>query len=171
MPCHLCYDRLIHVAGLGHPGTCMVWDLELKFICWMSIDTLRGFSRVKLPVYPREASINTGGRRLMCPGKLQYNCRARHIWGVEYPATACGRTAWNLRERRTIPMPIVPHRAWAPSLRDSKKSGRPHRLGGMVPCRSPTVIPTATQYILYTVQVSLAGGDEYSILTASMADM
>ena len=34
MPRHLCYDRLIHVAGLGHPGTFMMWDLELKFICW-----------------------------------------------------------------------------------------------------------------------------------------
>ena len=33
MPCHLRYDRLIHVAGLGHPGTFMMWDLELKFIC------------------------------------------------------------------------------------------------------------------------------------------
>ena len=50
-----------------------------------------------------------------------------------------------------------------------KKSGRPQ--GGNVPCRSSTLIPTATQYILYTVQVSLAGVDEYSILTASMADM
>ena len=34
MPCHLCYDRLIHVAALGHPGTLMMWDLELKLICW-----------------------------------------------------------------------------------------------------------------------------------------
>ena len=34
MPWHLCYDRLIHWAGLGHPGTFMMWDLELKFICW-----------------------------------------------------------------------------------------------------------------------------------------
>ena len=36
MPCHLCYDRLIRVAGLGHPGTFMMWDLELKFVCWSS---------------------------------------------------------------------------------------------------------------------------------------
>ena len=34
MPCHLSYDRLIHVAGLGHPGTFMMWDLEVKFKCW-----------------------------------------------------------------------------------------------------------------------------------------
>ena len=34
MPWHLCYERLIHVAGLGHPGTPMMLDLELKFICW-----------------------------------------------------------------------------------------------------------------------------------------
>ena len=33
MPWHLCDDRLIHVAGLGHAGTFMMWDLELKFIC------------------------------------------------------------------------------------------------------------------------------------------
>ena len=58
-----------------------------------------------------------------------------------------------------------------PSLRDSKRSGRPHRLGEGVPWRSPTVIPTATQCILYTVQVSLEWGYEYSILTASVADM
>ena len=50
----------------------------------------------------------------MFPGKLQYNCRARHIWGVGYPSTACGPTAWNLREESKIPMPIVPHHAWAP---------------------------------------------------------
>ena len=31
---HLCYDRLIHVAGWGHLGTFMMWDLELKSICW-----------------------------------------------------------------------------------------------------------------------------------------
>ena len=69
-------------------------------------------------------------------------------------------------------MLIVPHHAWAMSLKDSKKSGRPHRLGGGgVPCRSPTVIPTAIHYILYTTQASLNGGNEYSILTASMADM
>ena len=29
MPCHLCYDRQIHVIGLGHRGTFMMWDLEL----------------------------------------------------------------------------------------------------------------------------------------------
>ena len=33
MPCHLCYDAPIHVARLGHPGTFIMWDLELKFIC------------------------------------------------------------------------------------------------------------------------------------------
>ena len=35
MAWHLCSDRLIPVAGLGHPGTLMMWDLELKFICWI----------------------------------------------------------------------------------------------------------------------------------------
>ena len=33
MPWYLCYDRLIHLAGLGHRGTFMILDLELKFIC------------------------------------------------------------------------------------------------------------------------------------------
>ena len=31
---HLWYDRLIHVAASGHPGRFMMWDPELKFICW-----------------------------------------------------------------------------------------------------------------------------------------
>ena len=34
MPWHLCDDRLIHVAELGHPGTSMMCHLELKFVCW-----------------------------------------------------------------------------------------------------------------------------------------
>ena len=34
MSWHLCYDRLIHVVALGHPSTFMMWDLEVKFICW-----------------------------------------------------------------------------------------------------------------------------------------
>ena len=33
MPWYLCYDRLLHVPGLAHPGTFMMWDLELKCIC------------------------------------------------------------------------------------------------------------------------------------------
>ena len=45
MPWHLCYDRLIHVAGLGHPGTFMMWDLELKIICWSFIATSAGPQR------------------------------------------------------------------------------------------------------------------------------
>ena len=31
---HLCSERRIHVAGLGHPGTFMMWHLELKFTGW-----------------------------------------------------------------------------------------------------------------------------------------
>ena len=34
MPWRLCYDWLIHLAGFRHPGTFMMWDLDLKFICW-----------------------------------------------------------------------------------------------------------------------------------------
>ena len=40
MPWHLCYDRLIHVAGLGNLGTCMIWDLELKSnagVSWLRV--------------------------------------------------------------------------------------------------------------------------------------
>ena len=42
MPWYLCYDRLIHVAGLGHPDTFIMWDLELKFICRSFMATSAG---------------------------------------------------------------------------------------------------------------------------------
>ena len=48
MPCHLYYDRLIHVVGLGHPGTSIMWDLELKFICWSFMAASAGPQR-RLP--------------------------------------------------------------------------------------------------------------------------
>ena len=53
MPWHLCYDRLIHVAGLGHLGTFMMRDLEYKFICWSFMVASSGPQRHQRPPHSR----------------------------------------------------------------------------------------------------------------------
>ena len=49
MPRHLRYDRLIHVAGLRHPGKFMMWGLELMFIPWSFMSASAGHERQLRP--------------------------------------------------------------------------------------------------------------------------